>query len=268
MKTEKLINKLKKGGITIKQFQKLTKGDEVLGELGWRERMELLKLQGLPLFLEKGLIYLSSAITPIEEAIFVVVDIEVTNSDLQKGELLEIGAVKLKGREVIGEFNSLVQVSLIPEFISKMTGITLSMVQDAQPVREVLEKFRLFLGDGIFLSHPLHFDYPFLNLQFQKAGLGKLLNRSLCTLKFAKKSYQLERYGLSFLKERLGLEGRPIHRGLEDARTTAHLFLKCLEKIPSEIGKVEELIGYVHSTTVSKQVQKQLIEQSNSFGEG
>ena len=251
MELEQVIKELRKGALPLDRFDQLT--IPLYPEFEWEERLELFKLQGLPIFEKGGKIYLETALVPFRRGRFVVVDIEATNSSLEKGELLEIGAVKIEGGEVVGEFQVLVKVSHLPEFISKMTGITEEMVAEATPLKEALYQFRLFLGDATFISHPIHFDYRFLNNQFKRAGLGELLNRSLCTLKLARKVYRFEKYNLRYLQEQLGLEETPSHRGLEDARTTAQLFLKSLSQLPSSLTSVEDLIHYVcHSPKPKK----------------
>ena len=50
--------------------------------------------------------------------------------------ITEIGAVKVRGGEVLGEFQTLVNPQpAIPPFIAVLTGITNSMVADAPPDR-------------------------------------------------------------------------------------------------------------------------------------
>ncbi|RAE28959.1 hypothetical protein DN540_43545, partial [Burkholderia multivorans] len=44
--------------------------------------------------------------TPLYEVTFVVVDLETTGTRAGSSEITEIGAVKLRGGEVIGEFQS------------------------------------------------------------------------------------------------------------------------------------------------------------------
>src|SRR5699024_12451410 len=72
--------------------------------------------------------------TPLPEATFVVVDLEASGGSPTADEITEIGAVKVRGGEVIGEVATLVNPGVtIPPHITELTGITTAMVPDAQP---------------------------------------------------------------------------------------------------------------------------------------
>src|SRR5699024_12371189 len=72
--------------------------------------------------------------TPLPEATFVVVDLETTGGSPTAVEITAIGAVKVRGGEVIGEVATLVNPGVtIPPHITELTGITTAMVPDAQP---------------------------------------------------------------------------------------------------------------------------------------
>ena len=63
--------------------------------------------------------------TPLAEVTFVVVDLETTGGSPKDSAITEIGAVKVRGGEVLGEFQTLVDPGrAIPPYISVLTGIT------------------------------------------------------------------------------------------------------------------------------------------------
>lgn len=106
--------------------------------------LETFELLGLGLTLNKDNIFtLKTRTTKIKDEIFCIVDIESTGG-VSKGEILEIGAVKIKNLQEIDRFSSLVQVKEIPENITELTGINLDMVKDAPSLTKVLNDFRLF----------------------------------------------------------------------------------------------------------------------------
>ncbi len=74
---------------------------------------------------------------------FCIVDIESTGG-VSKGEILEIGAVKIQNSKEIARFQSFVKVKEIPENITELTGITYEMVENAPSLAKVLSDFRLF----------------------------------------------------------------------------------------------------------------------------
>ena len=73
---------------------------------------------------------------PLRDVTFCVVDLETTGGSVCDGDMItEIGAVKVRGGEVLGEFQTLVNPhTSIPAFIAVLTGITNSMVADAPPI--------------------------------------------------------------------------------------------------------------------------------------
>ena len=70
--------------------------------------------------------------TPLADVTFVVVDLETTGGSPKDSAITEIGAVKVRGGEVLGEFQTLVDPGCeIPPYISVLTGITSMMVAAA-----------------------------------------------------------------------------------------------------------------------------------------
>ena len=67
--------------------------------------------------------------TPLSEVTFVVVDLETTGGSPASSAITEIGAVKVRGGELLGEFQTLVNPEMaVPPFIAVLTGITDAMV--------------------------------------------------------------------------------------------------------------------------------------------
>ena len=77
--------------------------------------------------------------------------------------ITEIGAVKVRGGEVLGEFQTLVNPrTQIPPFIAVLTGISNSMVADAPPIESALPAFLEFAAGTILVAHNAPFDVGFL----------------------------------------------------------------------------------------------------------
>ncbi len=238
---EKIISKLKRGIDKEEFFNFFT---NKYPNFDFEAIYELLKFQGLPLTIVNNKIYLTTALTPYDEYEYTIVDLEVNNSKPNEGQAIEIGAVKVKGNKIIDEFSSLIYADDVPKYVTKVTGINQKMLKNQKSQKEILKKFRLFLGDSVFVAHAADFDFNFLAKQFEKENLGELLNRHLCTITLAEKTIEAERYGLKYLKEELNLPKEVDHRALGDARTTTRVFLKSLENLPDEIITVEDLVEF------------------------
>lgn len=217
---------------------------------------ELLKAYGVPLEESEGQIYLSTAKTPYKEQRFCVVDIETNGSLSAKDQVIELGAILYERGAMIDSFESLVFCKEIPEYITKITGITAEMLQDAPNMREVLERFRLFLGDSVFVAHNVGFDYGFLDAMMRRSSLGFLCNRRLCTIDLAHKTIPAQRYSLPFLNEFLGIHTALSHRAYADALTALRVFEESLKHIPPEVRTTEELISFSHANKSPKSPKK------------
>src|SRR5690348_7180346 len=101
---------------------------------------------------------------PLRDLTFCVVDLETTGAAVSQGAMItEIGAVKVRGGEVLGEFQTLVNPhTAIPPFIAVLTGITNSMVSQAPAIESVLPAFLEFAAGCVLVAHNAPFDVGFL----------------------------------------------------------------------------------------------------------
>jgi DNA polymerase-3 subunit epsilon len=205
---------------------------------------ETLKARGLPIEEVGDNIVLKTAKTPYKNQEFVVVDIETNGSKPHNSQVIEIGAVKFRGKKIVDTFESFIYANEVPEYISKLTGIYQKDLQNAPSQKEVLLKFKEFLGDAVFIAHNVGFDYNFLSQKLEEMGLEKLANRKLCSIDLAKKTIQSERYGLEFLNENLGINNSISHRAYADALTAYMVVQKSFKKIPKEVKTTEDLIEF------------------------
>ncbi|WP_373536763.1 exonuclease domain-containing protein [Microcoleus sp.] len=164
-------------------------------------------------------------VDPVQE--YVVVDIETTGAPASRHRITEIGAVRVRGGEIVEEWSSLVNPERrIPAFIRTLTGITDEMVAGAPTFDRIGPDFRAFLGDAVFVAHRAPFDYGFLQAEFQRIGQD-LRCATLCTVVEMRRYFPgLPSYGLAKLCAHFEVPLESHHRALCDARATAHLLLK------------------------------------------
>ena len=94
---------------------------------------------------------------------FVVFDIETTGLSPSSDEITEIGAVLVRGGEIIDSFASYINPRRhIPENITKLTGISDETVANAPYIEEVLPKLFDFCGDRLLVAHNANFDTAFI----------------------------------------------------------------------------------------------------------
>ncbi|MDQ6797199.1 MAG: DEDD exonuclease domain-containing protein [Actinomycetota bacterium] len=171
--------------------------------------------------------------TPLHQVTFCVVDLETTGASPTTCAITEFGAVKVRGGECLGTFQTLVNPGMaIPPEIVVLTGITESMVIPAPPVHNALAAFLEFAGDAVLVGHNVRFDMSFLQAAAVSGGYPTLANRVVDTCALARRLVRDEvpNCRLSTLAERLRLAHRPSHRALDDALATVDLLHALLER--------------------------------------
>lgn len=171
--------------------------------------------------------------SPLFEVPFCTLDLETTGGSAKNCEITEIGAVKHRGGEVVGTFQTLVDPGMpIPPSIVILTGITQAMVFDAPDIEAVLPAFLEFLGDSVIVGHNVRFDLSFLNAASTRLGYGKLANKHVDTAALARRLVRPEVRNLKLrtLASHFRSPVKPNHRALEDAKATAHVFHALLER--------------------------------------
>ena len=155
---------------------------------------------------------------------YVVVDIETTGSWSNGDRITEIGAVKIRNHEVVGEWHSLINPRRsIPANITRLTGINSEMVQGAPAFEEVADSFMQFMGEGIFVAHSVNFDYGFIAYEYERLE-RRFRFPKLCTCAGMRRRYPGHNsYSLGNLCETYNIDLKDHHRALCDARAAAQL---------------------------------------------
>lgn len=189
----------------------------------------------------------------LASAVFVVVDLETTGRSPDSSEILEIGAVKLRGGEVLETFETLVKPrGRIPMEIRHITGIHPDLVEHQPFLEEVLPGFLHFLGDAVLVAHNSPFDRGFLNAAVARQFGAPLENKDLCTCRLARRLMPgLRSKGLDALTEYFQLDNAARHRAMGDARVTAELLVRFTEMARTQHGieTLEELLLLQRSRT-------------------
>jgi DNA polymerase-3 subunit epsilon len=168
---------------------------------------------------------------PLNEAEFVVVDLETLGGPIGPGAIIEIGAYRMRGQRMVESFASLVRpAGPVPRFITRLTSITNEMVEAAPPIEQVMPAFRDFLGKAVMVAHNAQFDSSFIDFEFRRLFGIRLMNPVMCTIRMARRLLpSLKRRRLDLLAEHFGLSTEGRHRALGDARMTAELLSIFLE---------------------------------------
>ncbi len=199
---------------------------------------------------------------------FVVVDLETTGGSHSNSSITEIGAVKIRGGEIIGEFQTLVNPeSPIPAFITVLTGITDAMVIEAPKIGEALFSFLEFAGspeETVLIAHNAPFDIGFLKAAALECATPWPKFQVIDTARVAR--YVVTRdeapnCKLGTLANFFGAATNPDHRALSDARATVDVFHGILDRLGSfGVTTLEDLKSFSHRITDSQRKKRYLAE--------
>jgi DNA polymerase III subunit epsilon len=192
--------------------------------------------------------------TPLRDTTFVVFDLETTGGSAEQDEITEIGAVKVRGGEVLGVFGTLVDPGRgIPPEVVSITGITQAMVTGAPPFAEVLPAFLEFAAGAVLVAHNSAFDTGFIRAACRKHGYAWPRPAVVCTVKLARRVLTREEAPscrLSALAALFRTAVQPTHRALDDARATVDVLHGLLERVGSiGVQSLEELLDYLPEVT-------------------
>ncbi|GHS95576.1 hypothetical protein FACS1894107_17000 [Planctomycetales bacterium] len=175
----------------------------------------------------------------------VTLDLETTGIEMQRDEILEIGAAIIRDGKVVSTFSRLAKPTkpLSPD-ITRITGITNEMVADAPPLAEVLAEFLAFLPAGaLCAAHQAQFDRGFL-----KAATDRFTHRVIDTVGLARILFpELESHSLSFLCAALNITNADAHRALADALALAELWQRLADRAlhtpPAVVSEINFLLA-------------------------
>lgn len=199
---------------------------------------------------------------PLSDVTFCVVDLETTGSS-ELDAITEFGAVKVRGGEVLGEFQTLVNPNThIPALVAVLTGITDVMVAASPKLAEVLPSFLEFSVGTVLVAHNARFDIGFLKRAC--AGLGhEWPNPDVVdTVALARQVLlrdEVPNVKLATLAAHFRTTTAPNHRALSDARATVEVLHGLLERVGNLGGcTLEDLIEFTRRVSPQRRAKRGL----------
>ncbi len=203
---------------------------------------------------------------PLRDITFCVVDLETTGASVQGGAMItEIGAVKVRGGEVLGEFQTLVNPhAQIPPFIAVLTGITNSMVASSPPIESALPAFLEFAQGTVLVAHNAPFDVGFLKHFSARQDRPWPRFEVLDTARLARRVITRDdapNCKLSSLAAAFGSTTTPNHRALSDARATVDVLHGLMERLGGlGVHTLEELQTFTSRVSPTVRRKRHLAE--------
>ena len=175
----------------------------------------------------------------------VVFDIETTGLSKDSCRIIEIGAVKIKGGEIIDKMDIFVDPECpIPAEITELTSITDDMVKGAPKEKEAILQFFDFVGDRLLIAHNASFDCGFIRIAAERCGI-EFNNTYLDTLGLSRYvNPELKKHKLDIIAKHYGLDDFHHHRASDDAEILARIFFVMQNRLRDEgIGNFTEMVS-------------------------
>lgn len=205
--------------------------------------------------------FAADADVALRDVTFVVVDLETTggratakNPGDRCDAITEIGAVKVRGGVVLGEFGTLVDPGrAIPPQIVQLTGITTAMVRDAPTIASVLPMFLEFARGAVLVAHNSGFDIGFLKAAAAQCDIAWPKPPVLCTVRLARRVLTRDEapsVALGALARLFSTSCEPTHRALDDAKATVDVLHGLIERVGNQgIHTYTQLRSYLPNVT-------------------
>lgn len=197
---------------------------------------------------------------PLSATTFCVVDLETTGGAADD-RITEVGAVKVRGGEVLGEFQTLVNPQThIPPLIAVLTGITDQLVAGAPTLPEVLPAFLSFSAGSVIVAHNAGFDVGFLRRACVDLGYPWPQPPVVDTVALARQALlrdEVPNHRLATLAHHFRAAETPNHRALTDARATVDVLHGLIERVGNlGVHTVEDLLEFTRQVSPQRRAKR------------
>ncbi|WP_313349940.1 PolC-type DNA polymerase III, partial [Exiguobacterium sp.] len=167
----------------------------------------------------------------LDDATFVVFDVETTGLSAMYNKIIELAAVKIHDGDIIDKFEAFADPKhLLSATTIDLTGITDDMVRGKPDPEQVVKEFMDWVGDSILVAHNASFDIGFLNATLRSGGHDESVLPVIDTLELARVLMPtLKNHRLNTLAKRFDIELTQHHRAIYDAEATGYLMVKLLQ---------------------------------------
>ncbi|MDX6476042.1 MAG: polymerase subunit epsilon [Gaiellaceae bacterium] len=162
----------------------------------------------------------------IEDATFVVFDLETTGLRPGSARPCEFGAVRVRELRLEERFQTLANPGArLQPAVSALTGLHDAELRRAPPVAAATRRFLDFAGDAVLVAHNARFDMAFLDNETMRLTGNRVAASVVDTVGLARRLLGRQPANLAALSYRFATDARPCHRALPDAEATAEILL-------------------------------------------
>ncbi len=171
----------------------------------------------------------------IDEVEYIVYDVETTGLSANFNKLIEIGAVKVRGKQIVDRFQQFIKIDEpLSDFTTSLTGITDEDLRGGVYLKVALREFYEWSKKGVLVAHNAIFDLQFLARNYEKELGLSLKQPVLDTLELSRFLHPENTYhSLKILAKRykVVMDSNSHHRADYDAEKLTEIFLQMLVKL-------------------------------------
>lgn len=192
----------------------------------------------------------------LNDAEYIVFDIETTGLYPEFDEIIEFGATKLQNGIIVDRIQFFIKPnSPISAKTTEITGITQQDVDNAMDQISGLLKIKNFLSNAVLVAHNgINFDINFINKKLSQFGIEQINNTLIDTLLISRgynvgyKSHTLEsvckKYKVEYNREEA-------HRADYDAVVLSYLWLELIKRFEQEnITNINQINDFVNTESL------------------
>jgi DNA polymerase III subunit epsilon len=171
----------------------------------------------------------------LENQTWIVFDTETSGAYPVGSEVVEIGAIKYQGHQIVDQLQLLIRPEKpVPEDIIAIHHITNEMLDSCPRGKDLAEEIFRFFQCDFCVAHHAPFDLAFMAHFFETYEKPLPKGFGLCTSLLGRKLiHEVENHRLQTLARHFGFPSGQAHRALDDAKTCAQLFFKILSLLPT-----------------------------------
>ncbi len=180
----------------------------------------------------------------MKKKLYAIVDLETTGAKSDRDRITEIAIALHDGERVIDTFESLINPErAIPYNITKITGITQEMVEEAPKFYEVAKTVVEMTEGAVFVAHNVRFDYGFLRAEFKRLGFS-YTRKQLCTVRLSRQAFPwIGAYSLAKLIKYFKIKVSDRHRAMADVMATVEVFERILDMEEGPDDAIDQMIN-------------------------
>ncbi len=195
---------------------------------------------------------------------FVVLDLETTDRDPDKCDIVEFAAVRVQNGEIVEEITTLLKPEKpISQAAQAVHGIKPEHVVNKPSVKMFWPKLRSFIGEDILIAHNgFNFDFPILDRVARKVEGKKLPNARFDTLVLARNLFPGESNSIDSLMDRFNLTAGNRHRALEDVKLLVKIFNN-LQKVRNANARKISLEMFLDIVSLGAYIENKIDERED-----